>query len=205
MGAVSAHERPEQHPRRTSGGGALGVLEARGARGQDDEAAHRRAYRPHGQEHRPGDLGCLRRGGLGRAAAEVRRRGLRVRARPGLHGARSRPRARGRRSRRRVPLGGRGGRNLHRGLPFRRRAAPDLHGLQARGRRALPPRQRGDVRPRPVFHRDGRRLRGGRAPGREPGRHRARLPRVDRARDGGTAGDPRCAGERRGFPRASRR
>ena len=39
---------------------ALGVLAARGARREDNEAAGVREERADGQEHRPGDVGDLR-------------------------------------------------------------------------------------------------------------------------------------------------
>ena len=136
--------------------------------------------------HGPGDLGDLRGGRGGRRALALRRRGVRLRAGPRLHGARPRPRDFGWRPRPRVPLGGGRGGHLHGGLAIRRRPASDLPGREARRRRALaqgPARRArgGDVRPRPLLHGDGGRLRGVRGSGLQPRGRREGVPDVDRA------------------------
>ena len=182
------------------------MLAARGARREADQAPRGCAHRPHGQEHRSGDVGDLRGGGSRRGALALRRRGVRVRARPCVHGTRSRPRAGRRRAGSRVPLGRRGGGHLHGGFPLRGRPAPDLPGIQARLGAALAQgaarRARGrDVRPRPLLHGDGRRVRGAR---RDPSERRRRgegVPGLDRARGASGAGELR---RRRPGPRCGR-
>ena len=74
-GAGSVADALARVPAELKGRGALGVLAARGARRQDDEAAGVRGERAHGQEHRPGDLGDIRGGRGGRQPLALRRRG----------------------------------------------------------------------------------------------------------------------------------
>ncbi len=181
---------------------AVGLLEARRARG----AAHQDAgLRRHGQDglfHRPVHLVLFRGRRFGRRAFGGFGDRVRFRARPRLYRAGPRPRDARRRARGRVPLGGRAGRDVCRGVAVRRRASLDFPGLEARGRRALPQGARRDVRPRPVLHRHRQglaRLRGG---FRQSRRRRAGLPDLDRAfgREGAAnAGRRRrrCRGRRR--------
>ena len=112
-------------------------------------------------------------------------RGVRLRAGPRLHGARPRPRDFGWRPRPRVPLVveeagtytevSPSGDGLH--LIFRG-AKPDWASARARASRRA---RGGDVRPRPLLHRDGGRLRGSRLPRLEPRRGGEGVPHLDRA------------------------